>query len=173
MQPTNTSNRILKPARPWFIMLSLAAALTLNLMPLGRLPAMPDWVALVLAFWCVREPVRVGMASGFALGLLTDVGIGSLFGQHALAYVLLAYFAASLSRRILWFPFLQQALHVFPLLLGTQTIMLAVRLVAGGEFPGWAWFLESVTAALLWFPLSLMLLLPQFKPVEKDENRPI
>ncbi|MBL8473043.1 MAG: rod shape-determining protein MreD [Rhodocyclaceae bacterium] len=173
MQPTNTSNRILKPARPWFILFTLAAALTLNLMPIGRLPAMPDWVALVLAFWCVREPLRVGMMSGFALGLLTDVGIGSLFGQHALAYVLVAYFAASLSRRILWFPFLQQALHIFPVLFSAQLLMLLARLVAGGEFPGWTWFLESVTAALLWYPLNLALLLPQFRPVEKDENRPI
>jgi rod shape-determining protein MreD len=119
-QPSFSSRRILRPVRPWFIWLSLTAALVINLMPLGRAPILPDWVALVLCFWCVREPLRVGMVAGFVLGLLMDVGYGSLMGQHALAYVLLAYAAGTLSRRILWFGPLQQSLHVLPMLVGTQ-----------------------------------------------------
>lgn len=172
-QPTHSSSRILRPVRPWFIMLSLLLALLLNLVPLGRLPGLPDWVALVLCFWCVREPLRAGMGIGFVLGLLMDVGYGSLMGQHALAYVLLAYGAAALSRRILWFGFVQQALHVLPLLAGAQLVMLAVRLAAGDGFPGLAYCLSSVTATALWYPLTFVLLLPQYRPDVKDENRPI
>ena len=95
MQPTNSSRRILLPVKGWFIFLTLFVALFLNLLPLGRITGVPDWVALVLAFWCVREPLKVGMATGFALGLISDVADASLMGQHALAYVLLA-FAATL-----------------------------------------------------------------------------
>jgi rod shape-determining protein MreD len=51
-------------------------------------------VALVLAFWCVHQPLKVGMAAGFVLGLAMDVADASVMGQHALAYVLLAYGAA-------------------------------------------------------------------------------
>ena len=58
------------------------------------------------------------MGAAFVLGLLMDVADGSVMGQHALAYVLLAFAAGGLSRRILWFPLSQQALHVLPLLLG-------------------------------------------------------
>lgn len=173
MQPTHRSQRILLPVKQWFIILSLATALMLNMVPLGRLPGVPDWVALVLAFWSVREPLRVGMLWAFVLGVAMDVIDASLMGQHALAYVLVAYGASSLSRRILWFPLLQQALHILPLLLGMQLIVVLVRLIAGSEFPGWSYFLSSFTATLLWVPLTFVLLLPQYQPVEKDENRPI
>ena len=109
-------------------------------MPLGRFPVVPDWVALVLTFWCIHQPLKVGMGAAFVLGLVMDVADASVMGQHALAYVLLAFAASGLSRRILWFPLLQQALHVLPLLLGAQLVMLATRLVGGAEFPGVLWF---------------------------------
>jgi rod shape-determining protein MreD len=173
MQTTNSSTRILLPVRPWFIGLSFILAFTLNCLPLGRLTAMPDWLALVLAFWCVREPYRVGMSSAFLLGLLMDVAQGAVLGQHSLAYVVLAYGAGALSRRILWFPLLQQAAHIFPLLLFTQSVMLAARMLAGAHFPGALYFASSLVGALMWTPLTYVLLLPQFQPIEKDDNRPI
>src|SRR4051812_21195174 len=104
VQPTHTSNRILLPARGWFIFASLAIALLLNLIPFGHLPGVPDWIALVLVFWCIHQPLKVGMGAGFFLGLVMDVADGSLLGQHALAYVVLTFAAGGLSRRILWFP---------------------------------------------------------------------
>lgn len=173
MQPTNRSPRILLPVNQWFVLVSLLVALLLNLIPLGRLPGIPDWVALGLAFWCVREPRRVGMLTAFVLGIVADVANAAVLGQHALAYVLVAYGASTLSRRILWFSLPQQALHIFPLLLLTQIVVLIVRLLSGAEFPGWSYFLSSLTATLLWPAVSLLLMLPQYQPVEKDDNRPI
>lgn len=173
MQPTHSSRRILLPVNVSFIIVSLIVAATLNLIPTGRIPGIPDWLALVLAFWCVREPLRVGMAAGFGLGLIMDVAYGAAMGQHALAYVVLAFLASSLSRRILWFPLFQQALHVLPMLLVMQAVMVVVRLLGGAEFPGWSYFLSSFIATLLWLPLTYLLLVPQFRPAEKDENRPI
>lgn len=173
MQTTHSSNRILLPVKQPFIWLSLLVAFLFNLVPAGYVPGLPDWVALVLAFWCVREPLRVGMTTGFALGVAMDVANAAVMGQHALAYVLLAYGASSLSRRVLWFPIASQALHVLPLLLAMQLVTVAVRLLGGGEFPGWSYFLSSISATVLWVPLTYLLLLPQFQPVERDENRPI
>ncbi len=173
VQPTHSSNRILLPARSWFITLSIAVALLLNLIPFGRLPGVPDWVALVLTFWCIHQSLKVGMGSAFFLGLAMDVADGSVMGQHALAYVLLAFAAGGLSRRILWFPLGLQALHVLPMLLGMQIVMLITRLISGGEFPGLLWFLSSFIATALWHPLTYMLLLPQYRPTDRDDNRPI
>jgi rod shape-determining protein MreD len=173
IQPGHSSRRILLPARLWFIWASLLLALCLNLVPVGRFPALPDWVALVLVFWCIHQPLRVGMGTGFLLGLIMDVGDGSVMGQHALAYVPLAFVAGGLSRRILWFPLAQQALHVLPMLLVTQLIQVVARIFAGGEFPGVLYFSSSLVAALLWHPLTYLLLLPQYQPVERDDNRPI
>ena len=73
VQPTHSSNRILLPARNWFIALSIAVALLLNLIPFGRLPVIPDWVALVLTFWCIHQSLKVGMGAAFFLGLAMDV----------------------------------------------------------------------------------------------------
>lgn len=173
MQPTHRSNRILQPARTWFIYASLLAALGLTYIPTGRLPGVPDCVALVLAFWCMREPLRIGMGTGFMFGLLVDIGHGAAMGQHALAYVVLCYLAGAMSRRVLWFPTAQQAVHVLPILLLAQVIMVTVRLLGGAEFPGWWYFGSSLSGALLWVPLSFLLLLPQYQPVERDDNRPI
>lgn len=173
IQPNYSSRRILLPVRQWFILLSLAAAFFLNLIPLDQAAGVPDWMALVLAFWSVREPQRLGMGTAFVAGLLMDVASGSVMGQHPLAYLLLSFAAGGLSRRILWFPLPQQALQVLPLLLATQVVMVLARLAGGADFPGWGYFLGSFTGALLWFPLTFILLLPQYQPVEKDENRPI
>jgi rod shape-determining protein MreD len=172
-QPTNRSNRILLPARNWFIAFSLATALFLNLIPVDRLPLIPDWVALVLIFWCVHQPLKVSMGAAFALGLAMDIVDASIMGQHGLAYVLLAFVAGGLSKRILWFPLMLQAAHVLPMMLGAQLVMMAARMAGGAEFPGVLWLLSSVVAAALWYPLTYLLLLPQYRPVEKDANRPI
>jgi rod shape-determining protein MreD len=172
-QASNASNRILLPVRHGFLVLTLFTALVANLVPFGRFPGIPDWVALTLVFWCIHQPLRVGMGTAFVLGLVMDVANASVMGQHALAYVLLAFTGAAFSRRILWFPLSQQALHILPMLLATQVVMVIARMVAGAEFPGLLWFLSSFTAAALWHPLTHVLLLPQFQPVDKDVHRPI
>ncbi|CAG0992724.1 Rod shape-determining protein MreD [Rhodocyclaceae bacterium] len=173
IQPTHSSRRILLPARGWFIWASLFLAYFLNLIPFGRIPGVPDWVALVLTFWCIHQPLRIGMGSAFFLGLLMDIADGSIMGQHALAYVPLAFAAGGLSRRILWFPLALQSLHVLPMLFVAQLIMVVARLMGGAEFPGLLYFLSSFVAAALWHPLTYLLLLPQYRPVERDDNRPI
>ena len=173
MPATFSSSRILQPVRPLFILVSLLVALAFNFLPTSAWPWMPDWVALVIVFWSIREPRRVGMGSGFLLGLAMDVADSSLMGQHALAYVLAAYAATSLSRRILWFPLGQQALHVLPLLLMVQAVQFAIRAVPGIDLPGLSYFLGPLIGAVLWWPLTFVLLLPQYQPVDRDANRPI
>lgn len=173
MQPTFYSSRILQPVRPWFIAVSLFAALLLNFLPTSDWPWMPDWTALVVVFWSIREPRRVGMGTGFLLGLIMDVADASLLGQHALSYVLASYAAAALSRRVLWFPLGLQALHVLPLLLIVQGAQFVARAMPGVELPGLSYFIGPFVGAALWVPLTFVLLLPQYQPVERDENRPI
>ncbi len=173
MQTTYSSSRILQPVRLWFILLSLIVALVMNFIPTASVLWIPDWIALVLVFWSIREPRHVGMGSAFLLGVAMDVADASLMGQHALAYVMITYLAGLLSRRILWFPLGQQALHVAPLLLLAQAIQVAVRLVPGVDFPGLSYFIGPFIGAVLWLPLTFVLLLPQYQPIEHDANRPI
>jgi rod shape-determining protein MreD len=152
---------------------SFFIALLLNYVPFGHHHGVPDWVALVLVFWCVREPQHISMGMGFFLGILVDVGKSAAMGEHALAYVILAFIANTLARRVMWFPALLQALHVLPMLLVAQGLMVGVQMFAGKEFPEWSYFLSSFIGAALWLPLTYLLLLPQFQPIDRDENRPI
>jgi rod shape-determining protein MreD len=173
MHVTDRSQRILLPVKRWFIWLSLAVALLLNLLPPTRLIGYPDWVALALTFWCVREPRRVNVGIAWMFGFAMDIADAALLGQHALCYAVLAYLATSLSRRLQWFPVSQQAMHVLPLMLGTQLLMLFTNYIAGGMFPGWGFFVSSFTSALLWPVVSFLLLLPQRQPENVDQIRPI
>jgi len=156
-----SSSQILLPVRMSTIIGSFAAALLLNFLPWRDLRLVPDFVALVLAFWCVRQPRLVGLGVAWTLGLLSDAGNGVLLGQHALAYSLLAFLAIWLSRRILWFGPMLQSLHVALILLVAQMAALFVRLAAGDPFPGWPIFVGPLLGAALWPVVTWLLLLPQ------------
>ncbi len=164
---------ILLPVRAGTILGSFALALLFDFLPWRNVALVPDFVALVLAFWCVRQPRLVGLGAGWLLGLLIDVGNGVLLGQHALAYSLLAFAAITLSRRVLWFPLWGQALHVAALLLFAQGVAALVRLAAGAEFPGWSIAVGPLLGAALWPVVSVLLLLPQRMPANVDETREI
>jgi len=151
----------------------LLAAFALNLLPLGRQPAAPDCLAVALVFWSVHQPRRVGVGIGFLFGLFMDVHQGALLGQHALAYALLSFAAIAVHRRLLWFGLAEQALQIAPLFLAAHAVQLAVRLVAGDMFPGWWWLLAPAAEALLWLPATLLLLAPQRRAPDPDENRPL
>lgn len=164
---------ILLPANPLFITGSLIIAFLLNLLPWGHWVGIPDFVALVLVFWSIHQPRKVGIGIAFAVGLLMDVHDAALLGENALSYTLLSYFAIMIHRRALWFRVVTQAAHVLPLLLMMQSIQLVVRMLVSGRFPGWLFFMESVTAAALWPLVTMLLLAPQRRAIDRDETRPI
>lgn len=167
------SDQLLLPANPFFIGFTLLVALALNLLPLGRQPAMPDVLAVVLVFWNVHQPRRVGVGLAFLFGLLMDVHEGALLGQHALAYTLLSFVAISIHRRLTWFGLAEQALQIVPLFLAAHLVSLLVRMAAGGMFPGWSLLLAPVFESLLWPVSTLLLLAPQRRAPDPDENRPL
>ena len=166
-------DQLLLPARPLFIVFSLMLALAFNLLPLGRSPAVPDMLALTLAFWAVHQPRRVGVGISFFFGLAMDVHQGSLLGQHGLAYTLLAFTAVALHRRLLWFPVLEQTLQVLPLFIAAHLVSLVVRMLAGDLFPGWSYFIAPTVEAALWPVVSFALLAPQRRAPDPDQNRPL
>jgi rod shape-determining protein MreD len=168
--------QLLLPANPLFIWGSLLAALMLNILLaslLGRAAWPPDILALVLVFWVIHQPLRVGVGTAFFFGLCMDVHQGALLGQHALAYTALGYFAITISRRLLWYTIPSQALQIFPLLAGAHVMQLLVRLLAGHTFPGWGFVLSPVLEAVLWPVVTLILLAPQMRAPDPDANRPL
>jgi rod shape-determining protein MreD len=168
-----SADQLLLPVNPLFVWATLLGALGLNMVPLGRQPAMPDLLALALVFWNVHQSRRVGVGLAFAFGLLMDVHDGAVLGQHALAYTLLSFFAVTVHRRLLWFSVPAQAVQILPLFVAAHAVSVLVRLLAGSMFPGWQVLLAPLFEALLW-PLACGLLLaPQRRPPDPDENRPL
>jgi rod shape-determining protein MreD len=165
--------QLLLPDNPIFIWLSLLAALMLNMLPLGRVPWMPDFLALVLVFWSVHQPQRVGIGASFVFGLFMDVHQAALLGQHAWSYTALSFFAITIHRRLLWFTVPSQALQVLPLFAAAHAIELAIRLLSGGVFPGWPLLLAPAIESVLWPVVSVLLLAPQRRAPDRDENRPL
>jgi rod shape-determining protein MreD len=164
---------LLLPANRGFITLSLAVALVLNMLPWGRTWAVPDFLALVLVFWNIHQPYKVGIGIAFLCGLMMDVHDAALLGEHALAYSVLAYTAIFLHRRVPSFKPLGQMVHVLPLFFIAQCVVLLVRLALGAPLPGIGYFLQCVTTTLLWPLADILLLAPQRRAVERDENRPL
>jgi rod shape-determining protein MreD len=164
---------LLLPANPFFIAFTLLVAFAINLLPIGRHAALPDLMAVVLVFWNVHQPRRVGVGVAFVFGLLIDVHEGALLGQHALAYTLLSFAAITIHRRLLWFGIFEQALQIAPLFIATHLVSLAVRMAAGGMFPGWSLLFAPLAEALLWPIATMLLLAPQRRPPDPDENRPL
>jgi rod shape-determining protein MreD len=154
---------ILRPARRWFILLTLGLALSANLLPLSgvTLALRPDFLALVLLYWCIKEPRYVGVGIAWLVGLLMDVGDATLFGQHALAYAVLAYAAEYFRRRVLRFPLWQQAIQVAVLLGLCAALVLLVRVVGGAPLPRWSYAVAPLVGALLWPVVSVVLQWPQ------------
>lgn len=164
---------LLLPVNPFFIALSLVVALAVDLLPLGRHPALPDVLAVVLLFWAVHQPLKVGIGVAFAFGVVIDVHDGALLGQHALAYTWLAFLASAVHRRLLWFSPVAQTVQVLPLFAAAHLTGFAVRMVAGGMLPGWELALAPVFESLLWPVAGWILLAPQRRPPDPDENRPL
>ena len=167
------SDQLLLPVNPVFIWFSLLFAFAVNLVPIGKTTAMPDLLALTLVFWNVHQPRRVGIGAAFAFGVMMDVHDGALLGQHALAYTLLSYFAITIHRRLLWFTVLSQAVQILPLFFAAHAVAVIIRLFAGGVFPGWELLHAPVFEAMLWPIATWLLLAPQRRPPDPDENRPL
>jgi rod shape-determining protein MreD len=169
--------QLLLPANPLFVWGSMLAALLvdmfLNMGLTGRAAWVPDLLAVVLVFWTVHQPQRVGIGVAFVFGLLVDVHQGALLGQNALAYTVLSFFAITMHRRLLWFPISSQALQVLPLLAVAHIVELSLRMLAGGAFPGWSMLLSPALEAILWPVANIVLLAPQRRAPDPDANRPL
>lgn len=166
------SSQLLRPVPGTLIFFTFLLALVVNLLPwqVGLANFTPDFVALFIIYWALNQPRRVGVAVAFVLGILMDVGDGNVLGQHAFAYVVIAYLTLARQRQLNVFPFWQQAFVALGFLWLAQLLMVLIRLALGSPFVGWGYFAGSVLSAVIWAPLSNILLMYQRKPNSKSKS---
>lgn len=140
------------PSNVWVVWLSLALALLLSVtsipafMEVGR----PLWLALFLAYWVLAVPHRVGMATAWCVGLLTDVLNGSLLGQNALVLTLISFLVQTLHQRLRMFPMWQQSVVLLVIFGLAQLVQLWLNALTGNRPPTLLFILPALVSALLW-----------------------
>jgi len=164
---------LLRPVNPYFIAFSLFLGLLFNLLPWGGSSWAPDLLSLILIFWSLHQPQKVGLGVAFFCGLLMDVHNGALLGEQALGYTFLSYFSATIHRRVLGMASFGPIVHVFLLLMAMKLLLLCLHAFLGARYPGWTYFMPVLVGSALWPLISALLLMPQRRPDHVDTNRPI
>jgi rod shape-determining protein MreD len=143
----------------WILYASLGVALLLGLLPLpGTLQALrPFWIALVLAYWLIEAPDRVGLGFAFLLGLVGDVVDGGLLGEQALRLVILAFIVQRFLARLRFFPLSQQALTMGALVVNDRIVSAGLHIALGEPTLPWAYWGAAVVGMLLWPAVFLIL----------------
>jgi len=141
------------------IAFTFIVALVLTIVPLPEAVRYlrPDWVGLVLIYWCFALPDRVGVSTGWLMGLLVDLLTGTLVGQHALSLTVVAYLALKFHQRVRLFPVWQQAFIVVVLLVLHQLLALWISRIIGRPAAPWYFWAPSVISMLLWPVVYTML----------------
>ncbi|MCR8921585.1 rod shape-determining protein MreD [Dasania sp. GY-MA-18] len=143
----------------WVIVVSIVLALLLSIMPMpfwaqwGR----PEWLAMVLIYWVIALPERVGIGIAWLSGLVLDIIEGTPLGQNAFALAVIAYVALVLYQRMRMYTPWQQAGVLFILIGVHQLIGHWVQTLIGVISPNLLFLLPALVSALLWPWLSALL----------------
>lgn len=128
----------------------IACILQMIPLPLWAVWLRPEWLLLVLIFWALYLPDRVGLNIAFMLGILMDLLMGTLIGENALAFVFIAYFMMRFSRRIEMFPLWQQTFIVLCFMLIFQTYKFIIWRWLYGEAVDPLYWIAAIITALIW-----------------------
>jgi len=148
-----------QPRGGFVIYVSFLVALMLSALPLPEDLQWwrPEWVLLVLLYWIVALPTRIGLGTAWVLGILLDVLEGSLLGLNALALTIVAYVMILVYQRVRMFSWLQQVLFVFALVALDQIIAHWVKGILGVSSQSLMFLVPALISAVLW-PVLFMLL---------------
>lgn len=143
----------------WIILLSFLIAAVLAILPLTRDLSWwrPEWPLLVLVYWTLALPDRVGLFTALTVGLVLDVLEGALIGQNMLALGFVVTIVQLMYQRLRLFTLLQQAAMLFVLVGIHQLIVQWVQSLQGAGASSFAFLLPALSSALLW-PLLMPLL---------------
>ena len=143
----------------WVLPASVFGALLLGLLPLPEWlqPLRPYWLALVVAYWVIEDPDRVGLGFAFAMGLLADLAFGGLLGEQALRLVIMTFILQRFRAQLRFFPLSQQALAIGGLLLNDRVVSAALHFALGEPQLPWAFWWAPLLGMVLWAPVFLLL----------------
>ena len=145
----------------WFILLTLVAAFLLTMVraplawPEWLAWLRPGWILLVVFFWAMRVPQRVGLISAWIVGLFADIVYADPLGLNGLVLATITYITWRFHERLRMYAVLQQAVVAGVLVLVSE----GARRLAHGQLEPWllATLLSAATSMLMWPAVQLLL----------------
>jgi rod shape-determining protein MreD len=161
---------LIRTPTPWLIYGSFLFGLVFAIIPLPESvqAARPYLLAMLLAYWAMEVPLKVGLTTAFALGLLADLVASTLLGEQALRLVVLVFLVQRFRARLRFFPLWQQALAIGMLLLNDRVVVTLIHLVIGAQQPPWLSWLSPVLGMVLWPWLFVLLDLARLRARERS-----
>ena len=129
----------------------LAMLLSIVPLPVWFMEISPQWVWAVIIFWLTYTPQKIGPGIAWCIGLYMDLLLGTVLGEHALLFVLVAYVIQRFLAVVLAIPFWQKMLG-----LGVVTLISILMQQVFSQLMGVAEF----HGLLLWSVLTTMLVWP-------------
>jgi len=141
-----------RPTRIWPVAVTFLAAIAIEVMPLPEAVQAfrPPLPAMVLIYWCMALPDRVGVTTGWFMGLMVDLLTGTLLGQHALSLTIVAYLTQKFHQRLRLVPVWQQSLTILVLLVLHQLLALWISRIIGRPGVPWNFWMPSVLGMIIW-----------------------
>ena len=145
---------MIKKNKLFIISLIIAAMINLIQINILNIDLKPDFILLTLIFWFFKNPNAVSISTFWFVGLINDIFIGDLLGQHALTYASCYFIAQYFINKIMLNNKYQKLLYIFLIFLSAQMIILIINLTHDLHYPGLGYFLQSITAVFIWHAFS-------------------
>jgi rod shape-determining protein MreD len=161
---------MIRTPTPWLVYGSFFVGLLFAIIPLPEMisAARPYLLAMLLAYWLMEVPIKVGLGTAFIIGLLADLISSSLLGEQALRLVILAFLVQRFRARLRFFPLWQQALAIGILLLNDRFVVVLIHLALGAPQLPWVSWLAPVLGTVLWPWLFVLLDMARLRTRERS-----
>jgi rod shape-determining protein MreD len=144
---------------PLTLWLTLLVTIVLAIVPLPEVlePFRPPWPTMALIYWCMMWPRLCGILTAFVVGIVLDILLGSLLGQHALALCVVAYLTLRFHLQIRNFPLWQLTMTAFMLMAIDAFLVFWIDGIAGFAGEGAARWTQVLAGGLAWAPAMAVL----------------
>jgi len=140
------------------VSISFFIAILLELMTLPYMVSFlrPEWVVVVLLYWLIRHPEKIGIATGACIGFFMDIISGSYFGINMLSVSLISYLVLMMHKRLKMFPITQQSIFVFFIVAIQLMVVYTLKSTIGNSDASMSYLWQAFSSALVW-PVILIL----------------
>jgi rod shape-determining protein MreD len=141
------------------ITVTVILALIFMIVPLPEAIAAgrPNLLLLFAIYWALSAPRIAGLTFAWLCGFAVDLLTGTLLGQHAAAFLLVAFLTHRLQLRMRIFPIYHQTLTVFMLLALYEFLVFWIDGIIGQAVTSWLRWVPVISGALVW-PLMVGIL---------------